>query len=80
MHEISLLKGDSLYIFTDGYADQFGGPDGKKLHYKNLKRILLENCSKIMEDQKNSLDREFKAWKGIHDQVDDILIMGIKIE
>ncbi len=76
---IKLRKGDMLYIFSDGYADQFGGPDWKKLKYSRFREILEENHKKPIIEQNESLLNAFFDWKGEHDQIDDILLMGIKI-
>jgi serine phosphatase RsbU (regulator of sigma subunit) len=73
-----LNHGDSLYVFTDGYADQFGGPEGKKFKYKKLKELLLSIQHEDMQTQKEILHKEFLAWKGDLDQVDDICIIGIR--
>jgi serine phosphatase RsbU (regulator of sigma subunit) len=78
-HTVELFPGDSLYIFTDGYADQFGGEKGKKFKYKPLQELLLTIQDKSMAEQKEQLDRTLSAWKGNLEQVDDILIIGIKI-
>ncbi|MGZ4033835.1 MAG: PP2C family protein-serine/threonine phosphatase [Bacteroidia bacterium] len=78
-HEIKMLKGDIIYIFTDGYADQFGGPKGKKFKYKNIKKMLLENKNETMQRQKEILDKTLNSWKGELEQIDDILIIGVKI-
>ncbi len=78
-HNLSLQKGDLLYLFTDGYADQFGGPKGKKFKYKQLQRILMENMSMSMEEQKKVLEDNLTQWKGNLEQVDDVLIIGIKL-
>lgn len=77
-HEIQLEKNDSVYIFSDGYADQFGGDRGKKLMTKKLKEILLSIQQLNMEQQKARLLHEFTNWKGEHDQVDDVLMIGIR--
>ncbi len=77
--EMEVYEGDIIYIFTDGYADQFGGDKGKKFKYKNLKKIVLENKNKTMLEQKEIISKELKEWKGNIEQVDDILIIGIKI-
>lgn len=77
-HTFKLNKGDSLYVFTDGYADQFGGPDGKKYKYKRLKELILSIQEKNMQEQMQILDKEFIAWKGELEQVDDICIIGIR--
>ena len=78
-HTIQLQKDDSIYIFTDGYADQFGGPKGKKYKYKQLQEDVLEIQSFPMETQKNMLAQKFINWKNELEQVDDICIIGIKI-
>jgi serine phosphatase RsbU (regulator of sigma subunit) len=78
-HSVELFPGDSFYIFTDGYADQFGGEKGKKFKYKPLQKLILEIQNKSMEEQKNILDQTLSEWKGSLEQVDDILIIGIKI-
>jgi len=78
-HLVNIEKGDIIYLFTDGYADQFGGPKGKKFKYKQLQDLLLANASKTMDEQKNVLENTLSAWKGSLEQVDDILIMGIRI-
>ncbi len=77
--KIALQKGDSIYIFTDGYADQFGGPKGKKFKYKPLQELLLTNNNKTMDEQKDILLSTIENWQGKLEQVDDILIVGIKI-
>ncbi|MFN7015311.1 MAG: PP2C family protein-serine/threonine phosphatase, partial [Bacteroidia bacterium] len=77
-HTFTLNKGDSLYIFTDGYQDQFGGKDGKKYKYKRFKEFLLSIQHLSMQEQKNALYNEFINWKGDLDQVDDICIIGIR--
>jgi len=78
-HEIQLEKGDMLYMFSDGYADQFGGPKGKKFKYKAFKRLLLENAHKSMEEQKEILNQAFEDWKGQEEQIDDVVVVGIRI-
>jgi serine phosphatase RsbU (regulator of sigma subunit) len=72
-------KGDQIYLFSDGYADQFGGPLGKKFKYKSLKELLLQNHQRPMEEQGVILAGKHVAWKGSLFQVDDILVMGIRI-
>lgn len=79
LQTIQLQKGDTIYIFTDGYADQFGGEKGKKFKYKQLQDLLLKNCSKSMEEQKQLLSTTIEKWMGNLEQVDDILVIGIKI-
>jgi serine phosphatase RsbU (regulator of sigma subunit) len=79
MQTIDLKKGDVVYTFTDGYADQFGGPKGKKFKYKQLEDTLLANHHLPMEEQKTVLNTKFENWKGNLEQVDDVLVIGIKI-
>jgi len=79
MQTIDLKKGDIVYSFTDGYADQFGGPKGKKFKYKQLEDTLLANSHLSMDEQKTVLNTKFEAWKGNLEQVDDVLVIGIKV-
>ena len=72
-------KGDSIYLFSDGYADQFGGAKGKKFMYKQFKEILLANSQKPMPEQKEVLDKTINEWIGNGEQVDDITILGLKL-
>ena len=78
-HEFSLQKGDSVYLFTDGYADQFGGPSGRKFMYKQFKEMLLQNNNKPMKEQREILEFAFENWKGEFEQIDDVTILGIRI-
>lgn len=76
---ISIEKGDCIYTFSDGYADQFGGPQGKKFQSKRLKEMFLNHCHKPMKVQKEIYARTIKEWQGNNDQVDDILMLGIRV-
>jgi len=78
-HLLELQKGDSIYLMTDGYPDQFGGDKGKKFKYKQLEDLLLANSNKPLEEQKNILSQSFDNWKGSLEQVDDVTIIGIRI-
>lgn len=78
-HEINLEVNDCLYLFSDGYADQFGGPDDKKFMYKRFEELLFEVHTKPMATQKEILMTRFLEWKGNDDQIDDILVMGVRI-
>ncbi|HEX8517845.1 MAG TPA: tetratricopeptide repeat protein [Bacteroidia bacterium] len=78
-HEVQLQKGDIIYTFSDGYADQFGGPQGKKFKYKQLQDVLLKIAHLPLNEQKEYLDRVLVSWQGSMEQVDDIVIVGIKI-
>lgn len=75
----SLQKGDSIYLFTDGFADQFGGPKGKKFMYKRFRESLIAVQHLTMEDQKKELYKIFLDWRGELEQVDDVLVIGIKV-
>ncbi len=79
--ELLLNKDDTVYLFTDGFADQFGGksPNGKKFKYKQFKELLLKNSNLTLNEQHNKIEEAFYNWKGNHEQIDDILILGIKI-
>ena len=78
-HHIQLKKGDTLYMFSDGFADQFGGEDGRKYLIKRFKQLLKMIHRESMEHQKEVLENEYNVWKGKFDQVDDILILGLRI-
>ena len=77
-HRIKLLTGDMVYIFSDGYADQFGGPKGKKLMYRRFRELLLEISTQEPDRQRALLQEAFSKWRGGHEQVDDILIIGMR--
>jgi PAS domain S-box-containing protein len=78
-HKVELQKGDCVYLFTDGFADQFGGPKGKKFLYKQFQELLVRISNESMEDQKRLLYEAFEAWRGNQPQVDDVLVIGIRI-
>ena len=77
--EYQLVKGDIVYLFSDGYPDQFGGPSGKKFKMLSLKEKLEEIHTKSMDDQYLKIQETFDSWKGDQDQVDDVLFMGIQV-
>lgn len=79
MHVIPLKKGDMLYLFSDGYADQFGGPQGKKIMSKKLEHLLTSIASLDCSQQKEKLELAFNDWKGSLEQVDDVCVVGIRI-
>ncbi len=74
-----LQKNDLIYLFTDGYADQFGGPNGKKFKYKQLQDLLLSIANETMKTQYQIIKDTFYAWKGEQEQVDDVTLLGIKV-
>ncbi len=78
-HVLQLQKGQCLYIFTDGFADQFGGPKGKKFKYKQLQEILIGISGLPMEKQKQVIENKFNEWKGDLTQVDDVLVIGVRV-
>ncbi|HET6993143.1 MAG TPA: SpoIIE family protein phosphatase, partial [Bacteroidia bacterium] len=75
LQETDIRKGDQVYLLTDGFADQFGGPRGKKFKYKQLKEKLIEIADKVMEEQKIILEKIFEDWRGELEQLDDVLII-----
>jgi len=77
--EILLQHGDILYLFTDGVADQFGGPNDKRFNYKHLYQVINENSNQPMWMQRNSIVEALTEWKGNHDQTDDMTLLGLKI-
>ena len=66
-------------MFSDGFADQFGGAKGKKFKYKPFKRLFAENRDKPMKEQKELLDKAFESWRGDLEQIDDVVVLGVKI-
>lgn len=85
-HEFQLSKGDKIYMFSDGFADQFGGPEGKKFKYLQFKKILLSSSQESMSDQKIALENAFIDWintensTGLpYEQVDDVVVLGVEI-
>jgi serine phosphatase RsbU (regulator of sigma subunit) len=78
-HEIDLYKADIFYLFTDGFPDQFGGPICKKFGYKKFRELLLKNNYKTMPEQKIILEKELVEWMGNNSQIDDILVIGFRI-
>lgn len=78
-HTVQLKKNDQVYIFSDGYADQFGGPRGKKFMVGNFRKLLNEIAVLNTEEQKNILENTLAEWRGDQEQVDDVLVIGVKI-
>ncbi len=78
-HSVELHDGDTFYLFTDGYADQFGGEKGKKFKYKTLQEKLISISSCSPSEQKDILQNTFLDWKGVLEQVDDVCVIGIKV-
>lgn len=85
-HELELIEGDSIFIFSDGYADQFGGEfygddkaGGKKFKTSNLRKLLVSIYNEPMDEQKKMLAQTFDQWKGDLEQVDDVCIIGVRL-
>lgn len=78
-HQLYLNKGDTFYIFSDGYCDQFGGPGGKKFMSRQFQKLLLSMKNLPMREQEQVLDKTFLEWKGNLEQVDDILVIGVRV-
>ncbi len=78
-HDFKIANGDMIYMYTDGFADQFGGPEEKKFKSLTFRQLLFEVHNKPLEEQKQIIDRTFEEWRGNLSQIDDILVMGIQI-
>lgn len=78
-HTIQLEKGDQIFIFSDGYADQFGGPSGKKFMVGNFRKLLTQVAQLDSVSQKQKLDETLLTWQGAQEQVDDVLVIGVKV-
>jgi len=82
-HEIELNSGDTVYLCTDGFSDQFGGPKrdsgGKKYKTKYFKRFLLSIKDQSMEEQGKLIEKEFESWRGELNQLDDVCVIGIRL-
>ena len=76
---IDLQKNDTVYIFSDGYADQFGGESGTKFKKKSFQEMLVKLQDFSMPEQKKKLEQQFDNWKGIYEQIDDIIVIGLRI-
>ena len=77
-HTLQLNTGDTIYIFSDGYVDQFGGEKSKKFKSINFKKLLLSIQDLTMDAQKVSIDNSFKKWKGDLEQIDDVCVIGVR--
>jgi serine phosphatase RsbU (regulator of sigma subunit) len=78
-HKIEYKEGTSFYLFSDGFADQFGGPKGKKFKYKQLKEMLLSHTNLSLKKQEEIIEDKFDKWKGELEQVDDVCLIGIRL-
>ncbi|UKN02177.1 SpoIIE family protein phosphatase [Paracrocinitomix mangrovi] len=78
-HKVNLFTGDTLYLFSDGFVDQFGGLEGKKYKYARFRNFLLSHFKKNMKEQHDLFEHEFLSWKGELEQLDDICIIGVRV-
>ena len=78
-HTVQLHEGDTIYIFSDGYADQFGGEKGKKMMYRKFKTLLLDVVNKDIKIQKELINSYFEQWKGNMEQIDDVCVIGVQV-
>jgi serine phosphatase RsbU (regulator of sigma subunit)/Tfp pilus assembly protein PilF len=78
-HEIDIFKGDTFYLFSDGFPDQFGGPDNRKFGYRRFREQLLKNNSKTLAENRILLEKYLIEWMGANSQIDDILVIGFRI-
>ena len=78
-HSIQLQKGDTIYMFTDGYADQFGGEKGKKYSKKAFRELVLSIAHLPLQQQREALYNAHLQWRGNNEQVDDICIIGVRV-
>jgi len=79
LYHIDCKAGDSLYMYTDGYPDQFGGPKGKKFKYRQLEELLLSHATEPLGKQQQVLKATLEAWQGMLEQVDDVCVMGLRV-
>lgn len=78
-HKMQLKKGDAIYVFSDGFADQFGGMQGKKFMYRQFRDLLIGMKDKTMDAQRKLLHESIEKWRGNYEQVDDILVIGVRV-
>ena len=78
-HEVKIEKGDMIYVYSDGFQDQFGGEKDRKYMAGRFKQLLLNISSDTCQEQLQTLNDEFENWKGENEQVDDICIIGVRV-
>ncbi|MEZ4722176.1 MAG: SpoIIE family protein phosphatase [Flavobacteriales bacterium] len=78
-HDVELNEGDTVYIFSDGYADQFGGPKGKKFKYASFKELLVSVNHEPLENQRTIINERFEEWRGELEQIDDVCVIGVRV-
>ena len=77
-NEVQIEEGDLIYLFSDGYVDQLGGPGRKTYRSRKFKQLLVDIHQKPLEEQKEILEKEHEKWRGDIEQIDDIMVMGIR--
>ena len=77
---ITIGAQDIVYLYSDGYIDQFGGVKGRRYQRRFFKELLLKNANQSMSMQKQALKNEFEQWKGLNEQIDDVLVVGIRLK
>ncbi|MCT4562394.1 MAG: serine/threonine-protein phosphatase, partial [Crocinitomicaceae bacterium] len=77
---ISLEDGDTIYLYSDGYIDQFGGPKGKKMKYRQLEDYVSRFANEEMNRQQDLFDQAFEDWKGENEQIDDVCLIGVRFD
>ena len=78
-HEVPMKKGDMIYIFSDGFADQFGGGKNKKMTSRKFRELLMQNVTRTSAEQEVILRNYFMEWMGQYEQTDDVLVIGIRV-
>ena len=78
-HQLEVQRGDSIYVFSDGFPDQFGGEKGKKYKSGKFKKFLISIQEHSMQKQHELLEQEFENWKGNEEQIDDVCVIGVKV-
>jgi serine phosphatase RsbU (regulator of sigma subunit) len=78
-HNIGVVTGDLIYIFSDGFVDQFDGDNGKKFKAKALSSLILSNQNLSLDEQKKTLYSSFEKWRGSLEQIDDVCMIGVRI-
>ena len=76
---LKLVEGDTIYMFSDGFVDQYGGKDGKKFKVQKFKELLLSVQAESLDRQRQILEEAFEAWRGNREQIDDVCVVGVRI-
>ena len=76
---LQLVRGDQIYLFSDGYADQFGGPQRAKFKYRAFRQLLLDHADEPHQKQLQALEETIIEWQGDNEQIDDMTVVGLKV-